>query len=148
VQPGVGNEHLIVLVEMTRTIGIDMKLNWKQYDRLTRARAEYPDKACIYVQTDSSGKPKRVGKASKGLNVRYRGGTGYAIDAAMHNSGNLVFVAAVPIKLCSKVESELIWQGRKVLEYNIHGKRTPPRQRIELQHDGESPDFSSFTCQC
>ena len=52
--------------------------------------------ACIYIQTDQQGNPIRIGKASQGLEARYRGGTGYAIDAAMHSSNNLVFVAAVP----------------------------------------------------
>ena len=122
-----------------------MKMNWKRYKRLTVARSEFSDKSCVYVQTDSSGNPIRVGMARKGLNVRYRGGTGYAIDAAMHESGNLVFVAAVSPQLCAKVEAELIWAGREVLEYCIQGKRVPPRRRVKIQHRGDHPNFSSFS---
>ena len=43
------------------------------------------------------------------------------MDAAMHGSGNLVFVAGVDSTLCKLVEDELIWQGRSVLIYNQRG---------------------------
>ena len=100
--------------------------------------------ACIYIQTDQQGNPIRIGKASQGLEARYRGGTGYALDAAMHSSNNLVFVAAVPKELCKAVEDELIWQGRQCLAYNNQGKITVPLQRLTLVHEGVSPRFDEF----
>src|SRR5262249_20656748 len=45
-------------------------LNWQKFTKLTDAR----------------GCPIRIGKASEGLEARYRGGTGYAMDAAMRHS--------------------------------------------------------------
>jgi hypothetical protein len=57
------------------------------------------------VQTDSRGCAICIEKASEGLEARYRGGTGYAIDAAMHSSSNLIFVAAVDKKLCRFVDA-------------------------------------------
>jgi hypothetical protein len=98
----------------------------------------------VYVQTDKHGHPVRVGKASKGLDERYHGGNGYAMDAAMHESGNLVFVAPVEAALCKPVEDELIWQGRRVLTYNNQGKLVPPLQRIAKEHFGEVPVLSDF----
>ena len=86
----------------------------------------------------------RLGKASKGLDERYHGGNGYAMDAAMHLSGNLVFVAPIETALCKLVEDELIWQGRRALIYNNVGKLTPPLQRITIEHSGEPPIFSDF----
>jgi hypothetical protein len=101
-------------------------LEWHMFGRLTAARSNFPSTPCVYVQTDAARYPFRIGKASEGLEARYRGGNGYAIDAAMHGSGNLVFVAAVPKELCEVIESELIWQGRRCLPYNNNGKRTAP----------------------
>ena len=121
-----------------------MILKWNKYRLFTEARKEYWDKPCVYIQADSSGKPIRVGKASKGLNARYRGGTGYALDAAMHNSGNLLFVATVIPETSGLVESELIWRGRNCLPCNNLGKKSTPLKRVELKHEGDSPDFSGF----
>lgn len=121
-----------------------MKLKWSKFQKFIEARDQFYTKSCIYVQADPSGNPVRIGKASKGLNVRYRGGTGYALDAAMHESGNLFFVAAVPYKSCKIVETELIWRGRELLSYNNQGKINPPKKRINLTHSGEKPDFSGF----
>jgi hypothetical protein len=121
-----------------------VQLHWKKYKKLTEARREFAKKPCVYVQTDPKGRPVRVGKATKGLEARYRGGTGYAIDAAMHSSENLVFVAYVPAKLCGIVESNLIWAGRAVLIYNNLGKKTEPSHRLRFDHSGKSPDFSAF----
>jgi hypothetical protein len=78
------------------------------------------------------------------MEARYRGGTGYALDAGMHGSGNLMFVAAVPKELCGVVESELIWRGRHVLVYNNQGKRLEPVGRIGLSHEGNAPSFAGF----
>jgi len=121
-----------------------VRLEWKRFTKLTDARSQFAKTACIYVQTDSRGCPIRIGKASEGLEARYRGGTGYAIDAAMHGSGNLVYVAAVDKELCRSIEDELIWQGRKCLTYNNHGKITPPFRRAPLSHSGTPPIWNDF----
>jgi hypothetical protein len=74
-------------------------LDWRRYGRMTDARRDFGADSCVYVQADAAGRPVRVGMASQGLHARYRGGTGWAIDAAMHNSGNLVFVAGSAIRV-------------------------------------------------
>ena len=119
-------------------------LEWKKFSKLTEARSRFAKIPCVYVQADSQGCPIRIGKASEGLEARYRGGTGYAIDAAMHGSGNLVFVAAVDKDLCECVEAELIWQGRQCLTYNNQGKLTPPFRRVPLSHSGTPPSWNEF----
>src|SRR5919198_275087 len=102
-------------------------LLWRCFTSLTDARREFGHSSCVYAQADASGHPVRVGKATKGLHARYRGGTGWALDAAMHQSGNLVFVAAVPPELCAQFEAALIWEWRAKLPYNQVGKlRSPP----------------------
>ncbi|SRR5581483_1163190 len=129
---------------MNTRVPVRVKLQWSKYSKLTEARTVFPHHACVYVLADKQGRPLRVGQASKGLDKRYRGGTGYSMDAAMHESGNCVFVAPVDAGLCKAVEDELIWQGRQVLIYNNYGKLKPPLQRIAVEHSGESPDFSDF----
>jgi hypothetical protein len=118
-----------------------MVLRWYRFQRLTDARAAFKNRACVYVQTDARGRPVRVGKASKGLEARYRGGTGYALDAAMHASRNLVFVAAVPGELCEQVERTLIWQFRTQLTYNNLGIARAPESLLPLRHSGTGPRF-------
>ncbi len=128
---------------MSTRVPVRIELRWSKYSKLTEARTVFPHQACVYVQADKHGRPVRVGKASKGLDERYHGGNGYSMDAAMHESGNLVFVApvdaalckAVPVDaaLCKAVEDELIRQGRRVLTHNNQGKLTPPRQRIVIE---------------
>ena len=118
-----------------------IQLVWSRYSTLTDARQAFATSSCVYVQTDPQANPLRVGKASKGMEARYRGGTGYALDAAMHESGNLVFVAPVPADICDAVERELIWHHRDVLIYNNIGKKTAPAKRLSLIHQGSSPRF-------
>ena len=116
-------------------------LDWKRFDRLTEARAMFGNTACLYVQADPDGRALRVGKASRGLHARYRGGTGWAIDAAMHNSRNVVFVASVPDDLLEQVESTLIWAYRESLIYNRVAKRIAPTALTPLLHCGDPPTF-------
>jgi hypothetical protein len=123
-----------------------LTLNWHKFQKLTEARSQFARTLCVYAQADEYGHPVRVGKASKGLEVRYRGGTGYAIDAAMHGSSNLVFVAAVPKHLSKTVEEELIWQGRQCLSYNNQGKISVLSRRLTLIHKGDAPKFDKFEC--
>lgn len=119
-------------------------LEWHRFQKLTEARLKFAKTPCVYIQADQDGHPIRIGMASKGLEVRYRGGTGYAIDAAMHGSNNLVFVAAVQEELCKEVEDELIWQGRRSLAYNNQGKISTPFRRIALIHTGMPPKLDKF----
>ncbi len=120
----------------------NIKLRWSKFSRLTEARSAFKKSACIYIQTDRAYNIIRIGKAEKGLEARYRGGTGYAIDAAMHDSGNFVFVADVPSDLCSAIEGELIWLLRDQCKYNNQGKLREPAVRLQLTHLGEVPKFN------
>jgi len=116
-------------------------LRWRKFDLLTRARNAFSNVSCIYVQTDLRRNPVRVGKATQGLGSRYRGGTGYAVDAAMHRSRNLIFVAPVPADRVAAVEAELIWAHRTRLSYNNQGKLRQPVLGLKLIHRGSGPKF-------
>jgi hypothetical protein len=118
-----------------------VRLTWTRFESLTAARRIFGSVSCVYVQADHEGRAVRVGKASSGLHSRYRGGTGWALDAAMHGSGNLVFIAPVDLAVLDAVESTLIWVHRSSLRYNRVGRRIAPEPLVEIEHVGEIPVF-------
>jgi hypothetical protein len=118
-------------------------LMWTRFASLTAARQVFGSTPCVYVQADPEGHAIRVGKASKGLHSRYRGGTGWALDAAMHGSDNVVFVAPVESSVLDAVESTLIWLHCSSLLYNRVGRRVAPRQLVDLHHEGDVPLFDA-----
>lgn len=120
---------------------LPVTLDWHCFDRLTAARAAFATTPCVYAQTDRDRSVIRVGKAGGGLGPRYRGGTGYTIDAAMHESGNLVFVAAVPADLVEAVEATLIWENRDRLVYNNIGRKRQLVEAVAVLHRGDTPRF-------
>ncbi len=89
-------------------------LKWEKFDRLTEARARFRRTPCVYAQTDKKGNVVRIGKAGQGLEPRYRGGTGYAVDAGMHASGNLIYVAKVRVSLVDLVEREAYLERKRI----------------------------------
>ena len=125
----------------------EIVLTWRRFRKMTEARDSFADVPSVYVQTDNRGVPVRVGETSVGLESRYRGGNAFALDAAMHNSGNLVFVAEVPERLSGEIERELIWRERQTLLYNNEHKSNPPPRRMRIRHEGERPRFSDTEAQ-
>jgi hypothetical protein len=65
----------------------------------------------------------------------------YALDAAMHDSGNVVFVARVPMELVSAVEARMIYDHGGALPYNNVGKLHAPSLPLTLTHSGDAPVF-------
>ena len=120
-----------------------VRLTWARFESLTAARRVFGWVSCVYVQADRGGRAVRVGKASGGLHSRYRGGTGWALDAAMHGSGNVVFVASVDMAVLDAVESTLIWVHRSSLPCNRVGRRVAPELLVEIDLAGEVPVFDS-----
>lgn len=122
-----------------------VRIEWERFTSFEEARKTYGRRCCIYAQADPDGYAVRVGKASKGLMVRYRGGTTFALDAAMHGSKNLVFVAPVAPRMCTAVEDALIFEHRDILDYNNVGKKKAPAQTWDLLHRGNGPRFEART---
>jgi hypothetical protein len=116
-------------------------LKWDKCRKMTEARAVFRLRSCIYVQADRHRRPTRVSKASMGLEARYHRGTAYALDAAMHHSGNWIFVSPARRSLCSLIEGELIRRYRRALAYNNVGLKQAPARRFDLRHREEAPSF-------
>src|SRR5438552_7126278 len=68
-RPKPGNEVASAEI-MSRRI----RLQWQKFTKLTDGRSRFAKIPCVYVQTDAQGCPIRIGKASEGLEARYRGG--------------------------------------------------------------------------
>lgn len=115
----------------------DVTLHWQRFNNLTQARRHFKLSPCVCLIADTQGTALRVGMAGKGLEPRYRGGTGYALDAAMHGSGNQIYVAPVEGALVKAVESQLIYSLQP--PYNNQGKIISPKRRVMLVHNGEIP---------
>ena len=70
---------------------------WEKFANFQEALKKFKGVACIYVLTDKDGRILRIGESGN-LRSRYRGGTGWMVEADMHGSGNLVFVTAARIE--------------------------------------------------
>jgi len=72
-------------------------LVWKKFANFQDALKRFKGVSCIYVLTDRDGRILRIGESGN-LRSRYRGGTGWMVEAALHGSGNMIFVAEAPIE--------------------------------------------------
>ncbi len=103
---------------MTDAQGIH--LHWRRFAQMTKACEAFKIDSCVYAITEGKGKPLYVGSSMALGESRYRGGTAAAIDAALHGSGNLIFVSAVLAERREAVEKALIWAEKPL--YNRQGK--------------------------
>jgi len=113
-------------------------LLWKQFLTFREARKAFKAKPCIYAVTNSEGRILKIGE-SRNLWRRYWGGTGYTLDAALHGSGNLVFVAPAPRDKSERcaIEAALIFTCQP--PYCVQGISNPSAQLVSLEHHGQVP---------
>lgn len=86
------------------------------------------------MQADSAGRAVRVGAASEGVAARYEADAEWALEAAAHGLGNVVFVAPVPKDACKAIGATLMWQHRDELPYNHVGTLRAPPAIPEIVH--------------
>ncbi len=117
------------------------QLVWQRFDRMTNACKAFRAVSCVYVIADPRGKPLYIGCSEDLHGRRYRGGTASALDAALHGSGNLIFVAEVASDHREPVEKALIWAEKP--PYNRQGKIISlSRLKAEVfVHEGDVPAF-------
>jgi gamma-glutamylcyclotransferase len=115
-----------------------MHLEWRRFPGFLELREELRNRPCIYLQTDPEERVLRVGESDDLWN-RYRGGTAYAVEAAMHGSGNLLFAALAPADQAEwrDLEATLIYDLQP--RYNNQHIGAPPARRLEYLHEGEVP---------
>ena len=118
-----------------------IRLEWRRFPDFIKARSAMRRQPCIYLQTNGEERILRVGESNDLWN-RYLGGTAYAVAAAMHDSGNLFFVAPAPTEPTDRkrVEATLIYELKP--PYNNQGKDFPPdasRSVLACGRDSEVP---------
>jgi excinuclease UvrABC nuclease subunit len=115
------------------------QLKWRRFTGFLPLREAFRDQPCIYLQTDPHERILRVGESKDLWGSRYRGGTAYALEAALHGSGNLFFAAPAPIDEAERksLEATLIYDLQPT--YNNDHKKYPPFRRMEYAHGGEVP---------
>src|SRR5437867_6632208 len=114
-------------------------LEWRRFTGFLPLREEFRGRPCIYLQTDPEERVLRVGESDDLWN-RYRGGTAYAVEAAMHGSGNLLFASLAPPDQAERrcLEATLIYDLQP--RYNNQHMGAPPARRVEYLHEGEVPE--------
>ena len=119
-------------------------LTWQRFGRMIEACKAFKERSCLYVIAEPSGKPLYIGGAGgrDGLDGRYRGGTASAVDAALHGSANIIFVAPIPDDKVKAAEKALIFAEKPM--YNRQGKIVPlTAMPVEsLVHAGDPPQFT------
>jgi hypothetical protein len=115
-----------------------IRLTWQRFASFLELREAFRARPCIYLQTDPKEYILRVGQ-SDDLWERYKGGTAYAVEAALHGSGNLFFATDAPGDRPERrrLEATLIYDLSP--PYNNQHKDFPPAHRVEYVHEGEVP---------
>ena len=113
-------------------------LEWHRFTGFLQLREQFRSRPCIYLQTDPHERILRVGESNDPWH-RYPGGTAYALDAALHGSGNLFFAAPAPVDKAERqaLEATLIYDLQP--PYNNQHKDSPPVPRVAYVHEGEVP---------
>lgn len=115
-----------------------IRLEWHRFTGFLELREKFRGRPCIYLQTDQKERILRVGESDDPWE-RYRGGTAYAVEAAMHGSGNFFFAANAPLEESERrgLEATLIYKLQP--PYNNQHKDYPPLHPAEYVHEGDVP---------
>lgn len=87
-----------------------ISLNWNRFYSISEAVAENAARPVLYMQTSCTGLILRIGKAAEGLGIRYNAGYQKTIDAAMWESGNMIFTAVCNTDMIEAIEADMITQ--------------------------------------
>ena len=111
---------------------------WEQFATFQEALKKFKRAACIYMLTDKDGRILRIGESGN-LRSRYNGGTGWMVEAALHGSGNLVYVAAAPIDQKIRRDAEATLTFRYQPPYCQRDKLLAPVEPVDIEHTGDVP---------
>lgn len=111
---------------------------WQKFTTFQEALKKHKGIACLYVLTDKDENILRIGESGC-LRSRYRGGTGWMVEAAMHGSGNIIFVAAAPVEQKMRQSAEALLTYRHQPPYCQRDKMIPPVVLLAIEHQGDVP---------
>ena len=126
-----------------------ISLAWQRFPSMHEAAKAFKCRCCTYVIFDQNGRPLYIGPSGgkDGLEGRYRGGPASAMDAALHGSGNHIFVAPFSGPPREAVEKALIYWEQP--QYNRQGiiinlgdlSQSSPIRPDSVIHSGDTPSF-------
>ena len=111
-------------------------LKWQRFESFLKLRKDFRSKPCIYLQTDPKEEILRVGKSAD-LYERYKGGTAYAMEAAMHGSGNLFFAAETPGDESERKQLEATMIYELQPKYCNQHKQSQPSRPVKYVNEGD-----------
>jgi len=129
-------------------------LEWKRFDSFLKAQEASRRKLvddikgkeklvsfpCIYAFLDREEKiVLRIGETGAGLLKEYKTGVRYVIEAAMHGSGNRVYVAEAPADKSERkaIQDTLIYNYQP--RFNEQEKKYRPTRPVNIEHRGDIP---------
>jgi hypothetical protein len=113
-------------------------LVWEQFDTFQAALKKFKRSACLYVLTDKEERILRIGESGD-LRSRYRGGTGWMVEAALHESGNKIFVAPAPADEGTRRAIEAWLTFKHQPRYCQRDKCVAPVGAWHIEHTGRTP---------
>ena len=111
-------------------------LKWQRFESFLKLRQDFRSKPCIYLQTDPEERILRVGQSDDPYK-RYNGGTAYAMEAAIHGSGNLFFVAEAPKDKSEREQLEATMIYKLQPQYCNQHKQYPPLKPVKYIDEGD-----------
>lgn len=115
---------------------------WERFANVQDAPKKFKSIAGLYMLTYKEGRILGIGESGNLRNL-YRGGTGWMVEAALHGSGNLVFIAAARIEEKIRKSAEVpphLQVSAAVLSTN---QLIAPVECLEIEHTGEFHQESS-----
>jgi hypothetical protein len=121
-----------------------VSLNWKRFYSFSEAVAESAAKPVLYMQTSRTGLILRIGKAAKGLGIRYNAGYQKPLDAAMWESGNMIFTAECGTDVIETIEATMIAQ----ISPQLNVKQPVALKELAVSHANIVIQDSRITAYC
>jgi hypothetical protein len=104
----------------------------------SRRAKNFKRSACLYVLADKDEHIFRIGESGN-LRNRYRGGTGWMVEAALHGSGNKIFAAPAPADEETRRSVEAWLTFKHQPQYCQQEKCVAPVGAWHIEHTGDVP---------
>lgn len=107
-----------------------INLVWKRFYSFSEAVEYSENEPTVYMQVSKAGLILRLGKAGMGLGNRYNGGYQRTLDAAMWESGNLIYITKAREISVEEIEVKLI----EIIDPPLNRQKPPSNPNLVLNH--------------
>jgi hypothetical protein len=113
-------------------------LHWERFNTFQEALKQFRLLPCLYLLIDTDDRILRIGESAD-LRARYRGGTGWMVEAALYRSGKTVFAAQAPPEERTRRSVEGWLTFRYQPQFCQRDKELPPLEEWQVEHTGDVP---------